>query len=454
MPTKEASIPSEFERYLVKQEGYNERGGIIQSEVTPTQLQTIKTAAAQGRIGPLYELYTKMEATDSRYGGLVGSLKSAIGGMPVKVIAAEGTTAGETAIARDYATLIEENLAVLDVPNLLKEFSDAFVRGAKVFEYKYGIHEYPNGRKVAFVDEIRSIPGFALAMDIEKDSPTWGELMIQTEQEPRGIAVSKFRTGKIHVLQSQMGKGFYDTFGAARKCLAWYIVKVYAQLWWAEFVEIYGQPLRIAKYPEGAGAKSKATMERFLQMLGKASYGLFPQGMELQLIEANKSGTVTTYQDIIKMANNEMAIALLGQTDTMGGSKEGSYAKTKVLDGIRYEILEDIARIAGAGFGQFVRAVIFANYGPDANPRLFPRVQPLVVDPQDGKTKVETFAMMQMNGIAVPLDHIYEQTGVPKPKIGEAVVIKGQILDFTDEAVRSATKPEEPQENAPVNTEE
>jgi len=212
--------------------------------------------------------------------------------------------------------------------------------------------------------------------------------------------------------------------------MGWWLTKIYAQLWWVEYAETYGQPLRIGKYPEGASPESKRVMEKFLKTLGKSAYGLFPQGMELQLQEANAAGTVTTYQDIIRMANDEMAIAVLGQVETMGDRRYGSRAKADVLNDIRYEIIQNVAMIVTKGFRQFARNVIAVNYGLDYEQRLIPKVYPLVVNPEDSKTKVETFNALAKEGTPVPIEHIYEQTGVPMPKRGQPVLIGGQIITF------------------------
>lgn len=437
------NLPDHFESFMLGQETYSERLGLIPREVAPSEVHRIKRSASTGNLGRLYDLYAKMESTDSRYGGLVNSFKSAIAGMPLKIIAAEGASVGEQEIAEDYVSVIEENLATLDTHKLKKEFSDAYIRGAKVFELRYGIHDYPYGKKLAMIDEVRTIPGAALRMDNRHDSETKGEMMIVEKGDFDGTPLSEYENEKFVLLEDGPGKGFYDTMGCARQCLSWYLTKIYSQLWWTEFVEVYGQPMRIARYPEGVGDKSKKTMEKFLKTLGKSAYGLFPQGMQLQLVEANKSGTVTTYQDIIKMANDEMAIAVMGQVDTMGGRKEGSYAKTKVLDGVRYEILQNVAKIVEKGFNALARDLIYVNYGGDVKDRLLPTIKPILVSPEDAKTKVETYNEMQKGGVAVPLDHYYEQTGTPKPKPGEKVIIGGRVLDYEEGLEEEVLKEQE-----------
>jgi phage gp29-like protein len=439
MPDSQVDISRQFNDMMMQKDGYDERLGLIPREVSPSKMRSVIQNAATGDLGDLYEVYEKMESTDSRYGGLVASLKSAMGGMPLKVIAAEGRSEGEKRLAEDYATVIEENLAMLDTHNLIKAFADVYITGAKVFSMSYRLEEYPYNRQIAVIDKVREVSGQRLGMETNQNSDHYGELLVKSLQRPEGVPVSTLDERRIFEVSDGDKENKYDLAGAARRCLGWYVTKIYAQLWWTEFVETYGQPIRIGRYPSGASDSAKNVMKGFLKMLGKSAYGLFPSGMEMQLLEPSGSANPATFKDLLETANKEMAVTILGQAETVGGQKRGSHAKVRELNSIRFEILQNVAKIIEKGFKHLTKNIIRVNYGGQYNARLLPRVQPILVNPQDTEKKIQVFEKAAQMGVQIPIDHIHEQLGIPKAKPGESIITTGGIITFDGDPETTAS---------------
>lgn len=447
VPQKVVDLPARFDAFMLGQDAFNQRLGIIPNEVAPSNIEDITSGAAKGNLGPLYEMYRKMEVTDPRFGGLVHQFLSTISGLDLKVIAPEGLSESDKRLAEDYRALVEENLAVLDTHQMVIEYARAHVTGVKVFENRFEVVDFPYGKRLALIKEQRPVSLSALAMDTKKDSPTRGELLLRLKgSSSPGTPLSRFDPAKVNVLEAQHGRGFYDTLGAARRCMALWVTKIYALMWWTEWLETYGQGTRIARYPTNATPRTRATIERFLQTLGKNAYGLFPEGVDIQLIESTQSGQMAPHERIIQMCNTEMAVTLIGQAETTGEQKYGSRAKATVLNGVRYEILRSVVQLVRRGFYQFVRSLILVNYG-EVNERLLPVVQPLLVNPADLKEKVEAINALQREGTPIPLDYVYEQTAVSKPRPGEKVLIGGQILIVNEEGALEALSAEVQQQS-------
>ena len=403
--------------------------------VTPKEVQRIKREAKNGDLSSLYQLYETMETTDTRYGGLIDSYYNAVTRMPVKVEPAETDSAQEERLARDYANLVEENLDHIDRQRLLKSFLRAAIYGARVYGVKYVVKDFPYGKKIALIDGIREVPNEVLRMDTRYKSQTNGELAIQMRQEdehPTPLADLDDRM--VFSLEDGQGRGKYHIMGKARKCVTWWLLRRYAQIWWSEFVEVYGQPLRVGYYPRGAKNELISRMQGFMQTLGKDHYGLFPQGSDIHLKESKNSGNNTIFSDLMRMGADEMAIAIVGQVETMGDRRYGSRAKAQELAKIRFEELEHAARVSQRGFQQFAARVIGVNYGPGFDHTLLPRVGPVVVDPSQAKMKMDLFQQQADSGIAVPLDHVYEHTAVPRPKDGENVLVGRSIEEYNAES--------------------
>src|SRR5690606_4478378 len=71
------------------------------------------------------------------------------------------------------------------------------------------------------------------------------------------------------------------------RALVWpYLFKNYSVGDLAEFLEIYGIPLRVGKYPPGASEPDKRTLLRALASIGHNAAGIIPDGMALEFHDA------------------------------------------------------------------------------------------------------------------------------------------------------------------------
>lgn len=415
--------------------------------LTPAKVRDIiRFAEAAGEVGPLYRLYERMLRTDTRYGGLVGQTKRAVSGVPLKVIPARTTNAADKAIAEDYAAMAELMLSSeLDEQQATKDFADPHYIGAKLYKLRWEMQDLPYGRRVNLPREIAPVEGQYLAMEIEDGKPgarsRKGEMKVYTKRKPEGEYVADLPAGSAMFLEAEYGNDRYPTLGIARTCLPWYLGLQFVNSWWLQYIEGYASPLRIGRYHRGADPKARMDMERFLRVLGQHGYALFPNDMEVQLLEANRQGTVTTYQDFINKGHEEYAVAILGQADTPGTSTKGSYARTTVSNEIRYEVLQDIARLVKKGWTKIMRMVVAFNYGPAARFDLLPTVQPILITPAESTAKASVAEKAQQNGVPVPVDYWYEQIiGVSAPREGQEAVVNGQVYIF---GVDPTPKPKE-----------
>ncbi|MCO7025451.1 DUF935 family protein, partial [Vibrio paracholerae] len=80
--------------------------------------------------------------------------------------------------------------------------------------------------------------------------------------------------------------GYLSRRGLVR-VLAWpFLFKNYSVRDLAEFLEIYGLPIRLGKYPEGATEKEKATLLRAVMSIGHNAGGIIPKGMDIDFQNA------------------------------------------------------------------------------------------------------------------------------------------------------------------------
>ena len=430
-PSEVPNLPASFDSWIATQTGYNDRLGLIPASISPTVLDSIRKEAASGQLGRLYELYEKMVATDARIGGITGSLKATVSGLPLKTVRAETVSAGEVALAEDYRGVIREAHNQMDTHSFVSDLVEPYLIGTKAFQLKWRIEDYPRGKKIAIPNSPAPIPGQSLEWQNTMLDPNWGELKIVEINNAEGTYFKDIDTRRAFVVSDGTAKGRYDTLGALRRTLGWWITKMYAQLWWVEYVESYGQPMRVARYTPESTSRERAQLKSFLSTIGRQKWGLFPQGADIQLLEATQAGNITTFSDIIKVANNEIAVALMGQSGMTQDSAQGSRAKLEVLDGVRIEIVSHVAQIVAKGFKALNDAILRANYGEAYIKRLCPQTKPIVPKPGSNTEKLATYTGLAEAGVPVAVDEIHESMGIPQPEQGMMVLFHGKVVEMT-----------------------
>lgn len=432
-PIEVPALPRDFGNFIAKQTGFSDRLGIIPAEIAPTELDAIRRSAAAGDLTRLYELYEKMLVSDSRIGGISGSLKATVSGLPLKTMRAPTTSAREIALADDYRNTVLEAQRHIDCHSFVGDIICAYEIGIAPFQLKYKIHDYPRGQKLALAEQPRRIPGQSIKMWMVTNDPNWGELYMITLEKPAGIFFKDIDKRKAFVIEDGTGlRGRYDTLGSLRRVLGWWITKMYAQLWWIEYVENYGQPMRIGRYTPESGTTQRAELKSFLETFGRKKWGLFPQGAEIQLLEATQAGNITTFSDLINVANDEIATAMVGQSGMTKDSAQGSRAQLQVLNGVRLEIVAHVGEIVRKGFDAFNHAILLVNYGEEYIRRLAPTTKPIVAKPGTAKEKVDIFVNLSNAGVPVPVDEIHDQIGIPQAEEGQMVLFHGELVMMTD----------------------
>lgn len=104
-------------------------------------------------------------------------------------------------------------------------------------------------------------------------------------------------------------------------------------IFWDTFGEIFGIPIRIAHTSTKDEAEHEQ-IESMLAKMGAASYGLFPEGTEIEFMEAQRSDSYMVFDKRIERLNREISKALLCQTMTIedGASLSQSEVHLKMFE--------------------------------------------------------------------------------------------------------------------------
>lgn len=132
-----------------------------------------------------------------------------------------------------------------------------------------------------------------------------------------------------------IGVGDPDELGLLNNVTKDVISKKWVTVFWDQFAEIFGMPIRIAQ-TMSRDKKDIDKIEDMLEKMGSAAQGVFPQGTTVKLIETNRGDAFEVYDKRIARANSEISKAILGQTMTMddGSSKSQAIVHENVSDDI------------------------------------------------------------------------------------------------------------------------
>lgn len=129
-----------------------------------------------------------------------------------------------------------------------------------------------------------------------------------------------------------------EDLGELNSCCKEAISKKNIMQFWDGFAEMFGAPLRYANTPS-RNETDLDKIEDMLENMGFASWGIFPEGTEVKLMEQKQSDAFRVYDYRIIRANSEMSKGILGQTMTMDDGS--SLSQAQVHEDVADDIAED-----------------------------------------------------------------------------------------------------------------
>jgi phage gp29-like protein len=189
---------------------------------------------------------------------------------------------------------------------------------------------------------------------------------------------------------------------------------------WAEFIELFGMPFRLAKY-SAYDTNTRDELIKSLKMFGGAPYAVVPKEAEVDQKETSSSSNGQLYDRFLDRCDKEILITVLGQTmTTVDGSSKAQSQTHK-------EVEEDINK----SDRKFVRRILNRNVLPILEAAGLPVAGGKFVFPEQGESlstveRLDIAIKVKGEGIAVSDEYIYEVSGVRKPEKGETISSKAK----------------------------
>lgn len=205
--------------------------------------------------------------------------------------------------------------------------------------------------------------------------------------------------------------------GLMRTAAWWAMFKRWSVRDWQVFAEMFGLPLAIGYYEEGAGPESRAALEEVVKAIGEDGYAVLSNLTEVVIKDTARSGdSSTVYPQIAALAEAQMSKLIAGATLTTDVGGKGSYALGAVHESRAYNLARADARRVEEMFVRDVGRWFNAWNG-------FDRAAPPVLKIQIARDNLERAKVLEVVGQIVDLDEdqIREEFSLRKPAPGKGV---------------------------------
>lgn len=227
------------------------------------------------------------------------------------------------------------------------------------------------------------------------------------------------------VVHQHKARSGYLTRAGLHRTLAWpYLFKNYSVRDLAEFLEIYGLPLRVGKYPAGTTEREKATLLAAVAGIGHNAAGIIPDTMLIEFQNAAQ-GTQEPFEAMIAWCERTQSKVILGGTLTsQADGKSSTNALGNVHNEVRHDLTISDARQLAATVNRGVIGPMRTLNLPGAASRRPPEFRFDTRRFDDLRTLSQALPRLVDAGMQIPVDWAHERANIPKPSAGQAVLTK------------------------------
>jgi phage gp29-like protein len=203
---------------------------------------------------------------------------------------------------------------------------------------------------------------------------------------------------------------------------------------WLLFLEKFGQPTALGKYPASASDQEKTRLLQALSAIQSSTAIRIPEGMQIELLEATRSGTAdyTALVDRMNAAISKVYLGHTGATDSTPGRLGGEDGAMEVREDL---IKADADLICGSFNRGPARWLTWYNDGDGVPP---PRVWRKTEPPEDLKARADKDKVLFDMGYRPTLKYVQEKyDGEYEEKPSE----QPNTSDQADDAAAATSQP-------------
>jgi phage gp29-like protein len=391
------------------------------ANMTPQQVEWTLRNGLYGDMQSQWELFDMMEDTWPRLAKDLSEIKRSVAAMKWDVVpwAEENEAPKRASIKR--ANLVSRMIWRMDpsiesdernFQGIIYDLLDAWGKGLSLVEMIW--HETPDGiapRCGLWMHPVN----YALSQE--------NKIGLAADRGPMGYAFSRevtpFPEHKV-IIGSAKGRTAHVSCAAMLRPLAWWwAASNFSATWLLNYAQIFGVPIRWAKYATGASDDTIAKIAEKLDGAGSAGWALFPEGTEMQILEGAKTAGSSPQEAVLDLADKYCDLLVLGQTLTSDAADRGTQALGTVHEGVRTDVMQSAADwVAGVLNQYLVRSIIELNYGDN---EMLPELKASPMREKDHKALAERDVVL-MPHIPMPKAWLYQRHEIPIPEEGEETI--------------------------------
>ena len=383
-------------------EGHPSRG------LTPAKVARILQDAEQGNLVEQSELMEDMEEKDGHIFAEMGKRRRSLLNVPWNIVPPKGADDR----AKKYTELVSDLFNhIPDLDDIIFDMADAIGHGYANLEF----------------DGWHLVEGYHLPVSLQHRPATW----FMTPYDNRNEIRLRNETGQGEKLQTfgwirhiHKARPGYVTRAGLVRVLAWpFLFKNYSVRDLAEFLEIYGLPLRLGKYPSGASDAEKWTLMQAVVGIGHNAAGIIPEGMDIDFKEAAK-GASGPYESMMAFCERTQSKAILGGTLTsQADGKTSTNALGNVHDDVRMDIRDsDLKQIAATITRDLLYPILALNVPGINGLGDCPRFVFDTSVPEDMDSYAYPLGKLVSLGLKIPKSYVHERLGIPQAEEGDDVL--------------------------------
>jgi phage gp29-like protein len=310
----------------------------------PSRLARAFAAADAGFITEQAALFELVEEQDAHLFAELAKRRRAVTGLGWQLTPPPDAGQSELARTEELAAMIR---AIGHIEDAQYDLTDAIGKGFTALSYAW----MPGD--VWLPDGLEFIPQRLFQVD-----PATRRLQFLKD----GIAEDLWENHWI--VHEHRAKSGYIEGAALFRVLAWcYAYKAYDIRDMQRFLEVYGLPLRLGKYPDGIADKQRDELLKAVKNIGHDSASVVPESMSIEFVQAVKTGTVRDFLDAVEYWERKQSLAILGGTLTsQADGKTSTNALGEIHERARREImLHDVRQLEPTLTAQLVRPIALVN---------------------------------------------------------------------------------------------
>lgn len=402
------------------------------SGLTPSNLVNILTEAEQGNMLAQCYLAEDIEEKDGHIFAELFKRKAALAGMPFEIQPPPNASTQEQKDANDIEQILRDTECWHD---LIFNMGDGILKGFSNIEIEWGT--YQNFRIPTCFEHIPAT-FFQLHQHDQRQIVLRSDNSMGEPLRPYGWIQHR------HAAKS----GYPARQGLVRQLVWPFLFKNYSVRDLAEFLEIYGIPTKLGKYPSGATPDEKTKLLQAVLSIGHNAGGIIPKGMEIEFNEAAKGGGSDPFETMISWCERTQSKAILGQTLTADAGTVGSQALGTVHNDVRIEIRDhDLAQLASTLNRDLVQPLYMLNgKSYTGDPRRKPRLVFDTQEPEDLALFSDALPKLVGIGVQIPVSYVQNKLRIPMPEGNEPILATytappvGAALAAKESATKEATK--------------